>query len=112
MVGLLADTVGDTVGFNGSIFTSQEEIDSIQQSDITLFGTDFDPVWVNGSRLARIQGQQPTEISSDIIFPFATLASVTLADQSTTFLYHQINGTTFAEEQWDYAEEAWLVSDS
>ena len=42
------------------------------------------------------------------IFPFARLASVTLADESTTFLYHQMNGTTFAEEQWDASENAWV----
>lgn len=35
------------------------------------------------------------------LFPFPRLASVTLPDQSATFIYHQINGTTFAEEQWD-----------
>ena len=38
-------------------------------------------------------------------FPFARLASVT--SSSTTFLYHQINGTTFAEEQWDELGYAW-----
>lgn len=37
----------------------------------------------------------------DSAYPFARLASVILADQSSTFLYHQLNGTTFAEEQWD-----------
>ena len=39
----------------------------------------------------------------DSAYPFARLAtcSVTLADRSSTFLYHHLNGTTFAEEQWD-----------
>ncbi len=109
-----------TVELPGNICTNQEETKLIQQSDIALFGTYFTPVWVNASRLATIYGGQTEELvtTSDIIFPFARLASVTLADQSTTFLYHQINSTTFAEEQWDTAEGAWLdteyiiVSDS
>lgn len=51
-------------------------------------------------------------------FPFTRLASVTLTDGSATYLYHQMNGTTFAEEQWDDTLRTWLspeyitVSDS
>ena len=35
----------------------------------------------------------------DNVFPFARLASVTTLDASFTYLYHQMNGTTFAEEE-------------
>ena len=44
-------------------------------------------------------------------FPFARLASVTLADQSATFLYHQIDGRTLAEEQWDDISDTWLPTE-
>ncbi|KAF6220117.1 hypothetical protein HO133_003248 [Letharia lupina] len=64
-------------------------------------------MWVNGddSFTASTDAALP-----DNAFPFARLASVTLADQSTTFLYHQINGTTFAEEQWDASPGAWIAA--
>ena len=78
---------------------------SIQQSDIAMFGSSY-AIWINGTQPALINADQTPNNS----FPFSRLASVTLADQSATFLYHQINGTTFAEEQWDASENAWIPS--
>ena len=46
----------------------------------------------------------------DSVFPFTRLASATLADHSFTFLHHQINSTTFAEEQWDDDAQEWANS--
>lgn len=84
---------------------------SIHQSDIALFGTSS-AIWINGTQPqpALINPDNTAITLPDIEFPFARLASVTLADQSATFLYHQINGTTFAEEQWDNIMNAWLPS--
>jgi len=51
-------------------------------------------------------------------FPFSRLASVTSKDGSASYLYHQMNGTTLAEEQFDKSLNLWLptvyitVSDS
>ena len=47
----------------------------------------------------------------NISFPLTRLASVNSADKSTTFLYHQINGTTFAEEQWDESLKFWVATE-
>ena len=60
-----------------------------------------------------IDDTQPTSISlrntmPDNVFLFSRLASITLADQLTTFFYHQINSTAFAEEQYDVSTETWL----
>ena len=81
---------------------------SIHQSDIALFGPQY-AVWINGTQpaLAAPFPFPGTGLPNNT-FPFARLASVTSADQSTTFLYHQMNGTTFAEEQWDDSLLTWI----
>lgn len=81
-------------------------LDSIRQSDIAMFGPQF-AIWINGTQPTFVYGGFELP---DIVFPFRRLASVTLADGSATFIYHQINGTTFAEEQWDNSLEAWIPS--
>ena len=64
-------------------------------------------IWINGTQ--PVAGpDNPTPVTP---FPFARLASVNPADESSTFLYHQINDTTFAEEHWDSSSEAWLTPD-
>ena len=82
---------------------------SIQQSDIAIFGLSL-AIWINGTRPALINGNSNEIGTPDNAFPFSRLASVSLADQSATFLYHQINGTTLAEEQWDASLNAWIPS--
>ena len=91
---------------------------SIHQSDIACFGS-------NGGICICINGTQPVLLSPESTgitppnnkFPFKRLASVTSTD-GTTYLYHQMNGTTFAEEQWDGLSQGWVgteyitVSDS
>ena len=75
----------------------------ITQSDIATFGTNF--IWINGTQpVIAILGLGRLEEPKGP-FPFTRLASGTFS--STTYLYHQINGTTFAEEQWDDSESAW-----
>ena len=82
-----------------------QNYNQIQQSDVALFGSgNF--IWINGTQpVTDSEGTTP-----NISFPFTRLASVNTVDQSMTFLYHQINGTTFAEEQWDNSESIWLPS--
>lgn len=93
----------------GSIILENDT--SIGRSDIAIFGGsgNFFAFWINGTQ-PTIVGQQGAG-TPDTAFPFARLASVTLADESATFLYHQINGTTFAEEQWDASVNIWTTTD-
>ena len=77
----------------------------IHRSDIANFVSGF--IWINGTQPA-IPTYDPNMTLSRAPkspFPFARLASVT--SQYVTYLYHQINGTTFAEEQWDEIDGTW-----
>ncbi|CAD6586035.1 MAG: hypothetical protein ASARMPREDX12_002178 [Alectoria sarmentosa] len=88
---------------------TNQNYSSIRQSDIAIFDTYF-AIWINGTQPIPIiagDGQLPGTPNNS--FPFTRLASVTF--QSMTYLYHQINGTTFAEEQWDSSELAWIASE-
>ena len=85
-----------------------EDYSSIHQSDIAAFGSAHG-IWINGTQPVLIETRDYEKVmlpSNE--FPFTRLASATSADQSTTYLYHQMNGTTFAEEVWDDALENWL----
>ena len=76
-----------------------------------MFGTNY-AIGFNGTQPALL-GAEGGGLDPDLpnnSFPFARLASVTLADQSATFIHHQINGTTFAEEQWDNLHLAWVLT--
>lgn len=83
---------------------------SIDQSDIAIIS----PVFGYGGFAIGINGTRPTSLLSGASpllpgnkFPFARLASVITPDNSITYLYHQMDGTTFAEEQWDISVEDW-----
>lgn len=98
--------------------SEEYNLTSIHQSDIALFGPYYG-IWINGTQPVLIQMEYyPAATVPYNEFPFTRLASVTLNDQSATYLYHQMNGTTFAEEQWDNTLQARLspeyitVSDS
>lgn len=93
----------------GSTPSSKDYV-SIHQSDIARFGKNsLSAIWINGTQPVLITsglGPHPTLPSNE--FPFKRLASVASSDGSRTFLYHQMNGTTFAEEQWDETDQIWL----
>ena len=87
----------------------------MRQSDVAIFDAYF-AMWINGTQPVQIiAGLSELEEAAQIpdmpnnSFPFTRLASVTF--QSITYLYHQINGTTFAEEQWDCLQKAWIASE-
>jgi len=82
-------------------------------------GTGWFSIWINDTK--------PTPLIVDpaynfplpkTAFPFSRLASAISADTSLTYLYHQMNGTTIAEEIFDLSLNVWLptvyisVSDS
>ena len=80
----------------------------IRQSDIAAFGTIGYVIWINGTQPALVPwrySENATLPSNN--FPFKRLASVTSADGLTTYLYHQMDGATFAEEVWDDGLGAW-----
>lgn len=79
--------------------------DQIHRSDLVMSGPET-LMWIDGTRPMMALSDQTALPNSS--FPFARLASVRSADGTATFVYHQINGTTFAEEQWDLIEETWL----
>ena len=79
----------------------------IHRSDIAVYNQVYG-IWINGTQPALAAGQF---VTPDNTFPFTRLASVASADQSVTFLYHQINGTTLAEEQYDASQNTWLPSE-
>lgn len=65
-------------------------------------------MWINGTQPALLPGYpyQGFPVPENA-FPFKRLASANLLDQSATFLYHQMNGTMFAEEQWVSSLSIW-----
>ena len=81
---------------------------SIKQSDIATFGLPYG-IWINSSQPVLILMEYVHAATvPDNEFPLTRLASVTLTDYSATYLYHQMNDTTFAEEQWDNSLQTWL----
>ncbi len=87
---------------------------SIHQSDIAGFGSNLQyTLWINGTQPALIQLRSAGSTAlPNNKFPFKRLASVTLTDGSMTYLYHQMDGTTFAEEQWDDSLQAWVGTEN
>ena len=61
-------------------------------------------IWVNKSKPEALYNTYNVPKNT---FPFARLASVTTLDNQTTYLYHQINGTTFAEELFEVSAAEW-----
>lgn len=84
-----------------SIYTSR------LQSDIAFFGPEV-AIWINGTQPITTEAGIKTPRNT---FPFARLASAILADASSSFLYHQMNSTTIAEEQWDGTIEDWVSTE-
>ena len=85
---------------------------SCKQSDIAVFGNQsYSAIWINGTQSALITAFSPKPTLPSNEFPFKRLASVTSTDGSITYLYHQMNGTTFAEEQWDDTMQIWLPTE-
>ena len=65
-------------------------------------------VWVNGTKLWSV-GRYEGDVVPHISFPFTRLASIDVPGKSS-YLYHQINETTLAEEQYDYSLHEWLTT--
>ena len=79
----------------------------IRRSDIAVFGSMAEVMWINGTQPTLFCGEEFDMQMPDNKFPFTRLANIVSLDGSTFFLYHQINGTTFAEEQYDRTPQTW-----
>ena len=85
-----------------------QDFSPITQSDIALFGV-ANAIWINHTQptvLDPSSGDSPPTNT----FPFSRLASTISADLTYTYLYHQMNGTTLAEEQWDSNTQIWTTT--
>lgn len=80
--------------------------DSLQQSDMAMIRNNVDQgvIWINKSQPAT----EDTLLNMPKnTFPFARLASASTPDNQTTYLYHQMNETTLAEEAYDALVGQW-----
>ena len=97
-----------TVAYSSSS-NLETDYSSIQLSDLALFGAN-NAIWVNHTQPTVVDSSYGT-LPPDTAFPFSRLASTSVYGSTYTYLYHQMNGTTFAEEQWDDTEGAWTATD-
>ena len=70
-------------------------------------------MWINGSLPILIPISAPAGLFKASVpyntFAFARLATV--ADDSSMYLYHQMNGVTFVEERWSNKGDFWGLSE-
>ena len=74
------------------------------------FVSDDLAIWVNGTKAYPIEKYDNSgNVVPQVSFPFTRLASINLPEKSC-YLYHQINGTTLAEEQYDFSLHEWVTT--
>ena len=67
-------------------------------------------VWVNGTNVYPVEDDSDGRpVLPQTSFPFTRLASINVPENSSSYLYHQINETTLAEEQYDDSLHEWLT---
>ncbi|MCJ1279240.1 hypothetical protein MMC21_007064 [Puttea exsequens] len=82
----------------GDVDIAQVFINSASSKSYTLFG-----FWVNGTNLAAYTTKNiGLSTQPQSAFPFSRLAGTTVGGGSDIFLYHQINGTSFAEDTYNF----------
>ena len=95
----------------GSLTAS--DIDSLKQSDMAILRIDSirqAAIWINKTKAEIVYITLMVDSTTDPpknAFPFARLASVTAPDNQSTYLYHQMNETTFAEESFEMSVGEW-----
>ena len=102
--------------FTAGIF----DYSGIKDSDLAIIGLGAFVIWINGTKPAVILNNNDDNNTHaslsdfqpvpDAAFPFKRLASLVSSDKNTAYLYHQINETTFAEEQYDLLLTDWNPS--
>ncbi|KAL8908882.1 MAG: hypothetical protein Q9171_005279 [Xanthocarpia ochracea] len=86
---------------SGSITTGISDIISL---------SDGGAAWFNASTPIFVDHNAITLPSPKSSFPFHRLASTFAKFEIETYVYHQLNGSTFAEDLWDGASGAWISS--
>lgn len=87
---------------------TNQDYSPIHQSDIAVFNGGS-VIWINHTNPVIIDGFGSPPLP-DNVFPFTRLAWIALPDSPFSYLYHQINGTTLAEEQWDSTLYSWTAT--
>lgn len=62
-------------------------------------------LWVNDTGLVNFNSTSLPRLVSP--FPFARLGGFSPSNSSSFYLYHQLNESAFAEDQWDVTEGIW-----
>lgn len=87
---------------------SASDVDAFQKSDLVVMVAEpmdsGGAIYINNTE-AKLLGELDIPLKS--AFPFARMASVAAPDNQTNYLYHQINGTTFAEEVFESSVQKW-----
>ena len=74
------------------------------------FVSDNLAIWVNGTKAYPIgEYDNSGNVVPQVSFPFTRLASINLPEKSC-YLNHQINGTTLAEEEYDFSLHEWVTT--
>ena len=96
---------------HGSGPYSQPTYVGIDDSDIVIVGAAQFAIWVSGTEaMAFSYGEPRSYETPNVSFPFKRLASTTSPDRTESYLYHQINKTTIAEEVFIESANSWLAS--
>lgn len=68
-------------------------------------------LWVNNTRLSYVSGFGSPKMSLESSpFPFPRIGGFSLLNTTSFFLYHQLNNTAFAEDEWDSHSDQWAAS--
>ena len=85
---------------------------SVEESDLAIinFGSGTFAFWINGTTpsLLGYNGASSDNVGPNVSFPFKRLASINPPEHETSYVYHQIDGTTLAEEYYEYSLSQWL----
>ncbi|KAM0801855.1 hypothetical protein BDR22DRAFT_847330 [Usnea florida] len=101
--------VGATQGVEGTSYSA------VNDSDLAMVSPGQFAIWVNGTKPATISYNgiglvKDHQAVPNASFPFKRLATSTSPDQTMSYLYHQIDGTTLAEEQYLNSISQWIPS--
>ena len=68
--------------------------------------------WVNDKRLVPLASDlfDSLPVLPESPFPFTRLAGLSPSNGSSFFIYHQLNASSFAEDQWDSSVGGWVSS--
>ena len=85
---------------------------NIEESDLAIidYGYGSFAVWINGTKPSLLGYNYISDenFGPNVAFPYKRLAVIPSPEQNTSYLYHQIDEATLAEERYDYSLNRWL----